>query len=119
MSKAIQISAPISKETKDLLEQQVKATGIKKGHLIESALRYRHRGSRQRGRRGAPVDAPTPASLSGSCAPSGTPGGRRVGAKQGRWERASAPCVHPRVEDVRRVRVRGRPRGCEAWRHRL
>ncbi len=40
MARATQISAPISKETKDLLEQHVKATGVKKGHLIESALRY-------------------------------------------------------------------------------
>jgi uncharacterized protein (DUF1778 family) len=40
MTRAIQISAPISPETKDLLEQHVKATGVKKGHLIESALRY-------------------------------------------------------------------------------
>ncbi len=40
MSRARQISAPISKETSDLLEEHVKATGIKKGHLIESALRY-------------------------------------------------------------------------------
>lgn len=40
MGKATQISAPISEETKKLLEQHVKATGVKKGHLIESALRY-------------------------------------------------------------------------------
>jgi len=40
MARATQISAPISEETKELLEQHVKATGIKKGHLIESALRY-------------------------------------------------------------------------------
>ena len=40
MSRAIQISAPISKETKDLLEEHVKATGVKKGHVIELALRY-------------------------------------------------------------------------------
>ncbi|MBI4701117.1 MAG: hypothetical protein HY744_08160 [Deltaproteobacteria bacterium] len=40
MARATQISAPISQETRDLLEQQVKATGIKKGYLIESALRY-------------------------------------------------------------------------------
>ncbi len=40
MSRAIQISAPISKETKDLLEEHVKTTGVKKGHLIESALRH-------------------------------------------------------------------------------
>ncbi len=40
MARATQISAPISNETKELLEQHVKATGVKKGHLIESALRY-------------------------------------------------------------------------------
>lgn len=40
MARAIQISAPISKETKDLLEQHVKTTGVKKGHVIESALRH-------------------------------------------------------------------------------
>ena len=40
MAKAIQISAPISRETKELMERHVKATGVKKGHLIESALRY-------------------------------------------------------------------------------
>ena len=40
MARTTQISAPISNETKELLEQHVKATGVKKGHLIESALRY-------------------------------------------------------------------------------
>ena len=40
MARATQISAPVSKETKELLERQSKATGVKKGHLIESALRY-------------------------------------------------------------------------------
>jgi hypothetical protein len=40
MSRATQISAPISMETKELLEAHVKATGVKKGHLLESALRY-------------------------------------------------------------------------------
>lgn len=40
MARATQISAPISEETKELLEQHVKATGVKKGHLIELALRY-------------------------------------------------------------------------------
>jgi uncharacterized protein (DUF1778 family) len=40
MAKPTQISAPISKETRDLLERHVKATGVKKGHLVESALRY-------------------------------------------------------------------------------
>jgi hypothetical protein len=40
MARATQISAPISNETKELLEQHVKATGVKKGRLIEAALRY-------------------------------------------------------------------------------
>jgi uncharacterized protein (DUF1778 family) len=40
MPRATQISAPVSKETKDLLEQHARATGVKKGYLIESALRY-------------------------------------------------------------------------------
>ena len=40
MARSIQISTPISRETKDLLEEHVKATGVKKGHLIEAALRY-------------------------------------------------------------------------------
>jgi uncharacterized protein (DUF1778 family) len=40
MARATQISAPISNETKELLERQSRATGVKKGHLIESALRY-------------------------------------------------------------------------------
>ena len=40
MARATQISAPVSKETRELLERQTKATGVKKGPLIESALRY-------------------------------------------------------------------------------
>jgi uncharacterized protein (DUF1778 family) len=40
MPRAVQISAPISRETKDLLEAHAKASGIKKGHLIETAVRY-------------------------------------------------------------------------------
>jgi hypothetical protein len=40
MARATQISAPISKETKELLERHSRTTGVKKGHLIESALRY-------------------------------------------------------------------------------
>ncbi len=40
MSRAVQVSAPISKETKELLERHVKATGVKKGFVIESALRF-------------------------------------------------------------------------------
>ena len=35
-----QISALISQTTKDLLEKHVRATGVKKGHLIEQALRH-------------------------------------------------------------------------------
>jgi len=36
--KETQISAYISKETKQLVERYVKAHGVKKGHLIEQAL---------------------------------------------------------------------------------
>jgi hypothetical protein len=35
---SIQISAVISKATKDLLDQHVRATGVKKGHVLETAL---------------------------------------------------------------------------------
>jgi uncharacterized protein (DUF1778 family) len=40
MPRESQISAPISRETKELLDRHVKATGVKKGHFIEMALRY-------------------------------------------------------------------------------
>ena len=40
MNKATRISALISQETKELLERHVRATGVKKGHLIEQALRH-------------------------------------------------------------------------------
>jgi len=40
MSQAIQISALVSPATKELLERHVRATGVKKGHLIEQALRH-------------------------------------------------------------------------------
>ncbi|MHC4973773.1 MAG: hypothetical protein ACYTG3_15725 [Planctomycetota bacterium] len=36
--KDTQISAVISQATKDLLDQHVRATGVKKGHLLETAL---------------------------------------------------------------------------------
>ncbi len=39
MEKETQISALISRETRDLLERYVRETGVKKGHLIEAALR--------------------------------------------------------------------------------
>ena len=35
-----QISAVISETTKELMERHVRATGVKKGHLIEQALRH-------------------------------------------------------------------------------
>ena len=35
-----QISAVISETTKELMERHVRATGVKKGHLVEQALRH-------------------------------------------------------------------------------
>lgn len=58
MERAIQISAPISRETKELLERQAKATGVKKGYLIESALRYHLRALQE-----LPADALVPARI--------------------------------------------------------
>jgi hypothetical protein len=40
MEKEIQISAIVSRSTKELLDRQVRASGVKKGHLIEQALRH-------------------------------------------------------------------------------
>jgi len=40
MDNAIQISALVSRTTKELLERHVRATGVKKGHLVEQALRH-------------------------------------------------------------------------------
>jgi hypothetical protein len=40
MEKETQISALISRTTKELLERHVRATGVKKGHLVEQALRH-------------------------------------------------------------------------------
>ncbi len=40
MEKETQISALVSTTTKELLEKHVRATGIKKGHLVEEALRH-------------------------------------------------------------------------------
>jgi hypothetical protein len=40
MSTDTQISAFVSAETKRLLEEQTRATGVKKGFLIEQALRH-------------------------------------------------------------------------------
>lgn len=36
----VQISAVVSQSTKDLLEQMVAARGLKKGYVIEEALRH-------------------------------------------------------------------------------
>jgi hypothetical protein len=47
MAKAVQISAPVSRETKDDLERYSRATGVKKGHLIEAALRHHLRALRE------------------------------------------------------------------------
>src|SRR6266496_3192652 len=38
VSKETQISAIISETTRDLLEKHVRATGVKKGYLVEQAL---------------------------------------------------------------------------------
>ena len=38
MAKEIQISALVSEATKSLLERHVRATGVKKGHVVEQAL---------------------------------------------------------------------------------
>jgi hypothetical protein len=40
MKTETQISALVSRETRDLLERHVRATGLKKGHLVEQALRH-------------------------------------------------------------------------------
>ena len=40
MERETQISAVVSRTTKELLERHARATGVKKGHLIEQALRH-------------------------------------------------------------------------------
>ena len=40
MEQETQISAIVSRTTKELLERHVRATGVKKGHLVEQALRH-------------------------------------------------------------------------------
>jgi hypothetical protein len=40
MERETQISALVSRTTRDLLERHVRATGVKKGHLVEQALRH-------------------------------------------------------------------------------
>jgi hypothetical protein len=40
MKRQTQISALVSRATSDLLKRHVRATGAKKGHLVEQALRH-------------------------------------------------------------------------------
>ena len=40
MNRETQISAIVSRTTSDLLERHVRATGMKKGRLVEQALRH-------------------------------------------------------------------------------
>ncbi len=40
MEKETQISAFVSPATKELLERHVRATGVRKGHVVEQALRH-------------------------------------------------------------------------------
>lgn len=40
MERETQISAIVSQSTRDLLERHVRATGVKKGYLVEQALRH-------------------------------------------------------------------------------
>jgi hypothetical protein len=40
MAKEVQISAIVDATTKGLLERHVRATGVKKGHVLEEALRH-------------------------------------------------------------------------------
>ncbi len=43
MDQETQISAIVFRTTKDLLERHLRATGVKKGHLIEQQLRHQIR----------------------------------------------------------------------------
>ena len=40
MDRETRISAVVSQTTRELLERHVRATGVKKGHLVEQALRH-------------------------------------------------------------------------------
>jgi hypothetical protein len=41
MEKKTRISAIVSRATRDLLDRHVRATGVRKGYLVEQALRHR------------------------------------------------------------------------------
>lgn len=53
-----QLSTPISRETRELLDRYSKRTGIKKGHLVEEALR-----SYLIAHEGLPADVVVPATV--------------------------------------------------------
>ena len=53
MERETQISALVSRTTSDLLERHVRATGVKKGHLVEQALRHHLRALQE-----LPADVP-------------------------------------------------------------
>lgn len=40
MESEVQISALVSRATRQMLERHARATGVKKGHLVEQALRH-------------------------------------------------------------------------------
>lgn len=40
MAEGTQISAAVSRETRDMLERYARASGVKKQHLVEQALRH-------------------------------------------------------------------------------
>ena len=40
MEKETQISALVSRTTREMLERRVRASGVKKGHLVEQALQH-------------------------------------------------------------------------------
>ncbi len=58
MSDEVQISAFISEATKDLLERHTRATGVKKGHVVEMALLHHLRALQE-----LPADVIVPARL--------------------------------------------------------
>ena len=58
MARATRISARVSRETKDLFERQARATGVTKGHLVDTALRHHLRALQE-----LPADALVPARI--------------------------------------------------------
>ena len=58
MAEETKISAMVSRETRQLLDRHVRATGVKKGHLVEQALRHHLRALQE-----LPADAVASAKL--------------------------------------------------------